>query len=343
VSEERRWQEERQWLERLPKLELHLHLEGAIPHEALWELIDKYGGDPQVPTRSHLSERFRYRDFAHFIETWVWKNRFLREQEDFSFLAEAVARDLARQRVIYAEVFFSPADFARHGLGPQSLAEAIRSGLSRVPDIEVALIADLVRDLGPAQAARTLAEVAEVRTSARIIGIGLGGSEAEHPPELFAEAFKTARDLGFHTTAHAGEAAGSASVWGAIQSLGVERIGHATRAIEDDALVDYLAEHQVPVELCPISNLRTGVIPDLAHHPVQRYLEHGLLVSINSDDPTMFGTSLVEEYLQLEQQLGLSRDDVRRLLLLAVASSWLEGDRKREVAAALQGDQAWSG
>src|SRR5687768_9353854 len=126
---------EKSWYERIPKIELHLHLEGAIPHEALWELACKYGGDPEVPDVEALVRRFDYRDFPHFIETWIWKNGFIREYDDFTLIAEAVARDLAAQKIRYVEAFYSPRDFARHGLGEQGITEAIRRGLDRVPQI----------------------------------------------------------------------------------------------------------------------------------------------------------------------------------------------------------------
>ena len=168
------------WFDRLPKLELHLHLEGALPHEALWELVQKYGGDPQVPDLAALERRFRYRDFAHFIETWTWKNGFIREYEDFSFLAEAVARDLSRQNIRYVEAFYSPSDFTRYGLGTQRITDAIRSGLERVPEARISLVADLVRDHGPERAASTLNELIEVRDLG-VIGIGIGGNEAAFP------------------------------------------------------------------------------------------------------------------------------------------------------------------
>src|SRR5262245_37149517 len=137
------------WFERIPKVELHVHLEGAIPHDALWELMQKYGGDVSVPTAEGLADRFQFRNFAHFIEMWIWKNQFLREYDDFTFIAEAIARDFARQHIRYVEAFFSPARFAHHGLTVQRLTEALRTGLARVPDVEVALVPDLVRDLGP--------------------------------------------------------------------------------------------------------------------------------------------------------------------------------------------------
>ena len=202
------------WLRRVPKVELHLHLEGAIPHATLWELLQKYDGDPALPDRQALVRKFAYRDFPHFIETWIWKNRFLREYEDFTLLAEAVARDLVRQNVRYVEAFYSPSDFRHQGLEPQPSTAAIRRGLDRVPEIEVALVADLVRDSELPAAARTLAQVREVQDLG-VIGIGLGGSEQAFPPEPFAGLFEEARRHGLHTSAHAAEAAGAESVWGA--------------------------------------------------------------------------------------------------------------------------------
>ncbi len=328
------------WFERLPKVELHLHLEGAIPYPALWNLVQKYGGDPTLPDVTALQQRFVFRDFPHFIETWIWKNQFLREYEDFTFIAAAVARDLADQNIRYAEVFYSPVDFAGHGLQVQPLTEAIRAGLARVPEIEVALIADLDRDFGPERAARTLAEVYEVRDLG-VIGIGIGGSEQRYPPEPFAEVYARARELGFHTTAHAGEAAGAASIWGALNALHVERIGHGVRAEEDPALLDYLAEHAVPLEMCPLSNVCTGVVTSLAEHPARRYFERGILVTINTDDPKMFGNSLAQEFALLEQRLGFSHDDIRTLILNGIRAAWLPDARKASMLAAFRADPAW--
>ncbi|UCC63607.1 MAG: adenosine deaminase [Anaerolineae bacterium] len=328
------------WFERVPKVELHLHLEGAIPLDALWELMEKHGGDPSVPDLEALEQKFEYRDFPHFIETWIWKNGFLREYQDFTFIAEAVARDLAGQKIRYVVAFFSPTDFARHGLETQKLVQAIRTGLDRVPRVEVALVADLVRDVGPARAAVTLAQVREVQDLG-VVGIGIGGSEQAFPPEPLAEVYEEARRLGFHTTAHAGEAAGAESVWGAIRSLGVDRIGHGTRAEEDGALLDYLAEHKIPLEMCPISNLRTGVVPCFEAHPVRRYFERGIVVTINTDDPKMFGNSLAEEYQRLEDRLGFSRDEVRTLILQGIHASWLPEGRKAQLVEEFCQDPTW--
>ncbi len=185
----------------------------------------------QQGCHNQIAERFRYRDFPHFIETWVWKNQFLREYEDFTFIAAAVARSLASQGVIYAEVFYTPSDFARRGLAPAPLTEAIRRGPAGVPEVEVALVPDLCRDRGPEHAERSIDVLAELRSP--------------------------------------------------------ERIGHGTRAVEDPALVEYLAAHRIPIELCPGSNLRTGAAASLGSHPVRRYFDLGIPVSINTDDPAM--------------------------------------------------------
>ena len=175
----------RDWLKDIPKVELHLHLEGAIPLDALWQLVQKYGGDPDVPNMESIHKKFLYKDFPHFIDTWMWKNKYLREYDDFTFIAEAVARDLAQQNIRYVEAFYSPPDFYINGLQTQALTEAIRKGLERVPQVEVALVADLVRNYGPEQGERTLKEVYEVK-SLGVIGIGIGGAEHSAPPEPYA-------------------------------------------------------------------------------------------------------------------------------------------------------------
>ncbi|MGA2977303.1 MAG: adenosine deaminase [Spirochaetia bacterium] len=328
------------WRDRVPKVELHVHLEGAIPHDALWRIVAKYGGSAEAPDIAALRKLFAYRDFRHFLDIWTWKNGFLREYEDFTFFSEAVARTMAAQNIRYAEVFFSPSDFASHGLAPQGMAQAIRAGLDKVPEIRVLLVADLVRGPDLGRMARTLAEVAEVR-SCGIVGITIGGDERAFPPEPFAGLYQEARRLGFRTSAHAGEAAGAGSVWGAVRTLQVDRIGHGTRAREDDALLDHLARRAITLEMCPVSNLRTGVVQSPGDLPIRQYLERGIPVTINNDDPAMFGTSLAEEYRLLETELGFSRREIQDMILQAARSSWLPHDEKRALEESLISDPDW--
>ena len=319
------------YFQKLPKIELHLHLEGAIPLPVLWMLMGKYGGDPAVRTREDLAARFRYRDFPHFLQTWVWKNGFLREYEDFTLIATEAARDLASQHVLYAETFYSPGDFAGRHLDVQRLTQAIRAGLQKVPEIEIALVTDLVRNTGPERADRVLSAIAEMRVEMGIVGVGIGGAEHDFPLEPFGPVYERARSLGFRTTAHAGEAAGPESVWGAVRSLGVERIGHGTSAARDPALVDYLAEHRIAIELCPISNVKTGAVASLADHPARLYFDRGLALSVNTDDPKLFNTSLAQEYLALCSELRFTTSEIHALIDQAVGCSWLADERKGEL------------
>ncbi len=327
------------WFEQLPKIELHLHLEGAIPHDTLWDLVQKYGSN--VPSKKALKHRFEYKDFANFIDTWLWKNQFIREYDDFTHIAESVARDLAKQHIYYAEVFFSPPDFFQHGLETQRIAEAIRKGLDKEKGVEIALVADLVRDFGPERGAKTLAEVYEVKQYG-ILGVGIGGSEKEHPPEAFESVFSKAQKLGFYTSAHAGEAAGPESVWGAINHLRVNRIGHGTNAVMDRVLFNHIIENQIPVEMCPISNVRTGVVDSYAAHPVKYFFEQGVLLCINTDDPKMFGNSLAEEYRLLMEIQGLKPADIKKMIFNAINMSWMPAAKKQDLTAAFTRDPAWS-
>ncbi|MDP6876373.1 MAG: adenosine deaminase [Alphaproteobacteria bacterium] len=330
----------RAWAEAVPKVELHLHLEGAIPLPALWRLMQKYGGDPGVRAKADLRQRLTYKDFPDFIAAWIWKNGFIRSYDDFTFIAEAVARDLARQNIGYAEMFFSPTRFVDQGLEPQGLARAIREGLDRVPETEIWLIADLVRDHGPEQAVETLVEIEGVLDQG-IIGIGIGGSEHLYPPEPFAPVYQAARDMGLCTSAHAGEAAGPASVRGAVEALDVDRIGHGIAAREDTSVMAMLAERQTPIELCPLSNVATGSLARIEDHPVRQFWEAGLMLTVNTDDPGMFHNSMADEFVVLHEVFGFSRDEIKTFILNGIEASWQTAARKAAMARAFQDDLSW--
>ena len=311
----------------IPKIENHLHLEGAIPYETLWQLILKYGGDKSIPDISRLKEKFIYTDFNHFINTWIWKNSFIREYEDFVLISEAVLNDLVKQNIKYAEIFISPSPF-RNTLKTQRIIESISGSIVRNSEIRVNLIIDLVRNYSPENEMRTLFEINEVKNMG-IIGIGLGGSEKDYPPELFTDVFTQARKFGFKTTAHAGEASGAKSIWGALRNLKADRIGHGTRAVEDHDLLNYLADNQIPIELCPISNLRTRVIDSIDNHPIRTFIDMGIPVSINSDDPKMFGNSLSAEYETLRDCFGFSDEKIKNLIINSINTTWLDYKEKK--------------
>jgi len=313
----------------IPKIENHLHLEGAIPLDTVWQLIQKYGGDKSVSTIDKLKERFVYQDFNHFIQTWSWKNQFIREYEDFSIITESVIQDLVHQNIKYAEIFISPSLF-KNRLEIQKIVEAISVQIEKNTRIKINLIVDLVRNYGAESEMRTLHEINEVK-NVGIIGIGIGGSENEYPPELFKDIYSQARKFGFKTTAHAGEAAGPKSIWSAIRELKVDRIGHGTRAIEDKNLLKYLADNRIPVEVCPLSNLRTKVIASMNEHPVKTFIDMGIPVSINTDDPKMFNNSLNEEYQSLKDSFNYSDKDIYNIIINSIHTTWLEQNEKENL------------
>ena len=313
----------------IPKIENHLHLEGAIPHETLWQLILKYGGDKSIPDINRLKSKFVYTDFNHFIETWIWKNSFIREYEDFVLISEAVLNDLVKQNIKYAEIFISTSPF-RNTLKIQRIIESVSESIDKNSKIRVNLIVDLVRNYGPENEMTTLFEINEVKNLG-IIGIGIGGAEKEYPPELFTDVFTQARKFGFKTTAHAGEASGAKSIWGALRNLKADRIGHGTRAVEDPELLNYLADNQIPIELCPISNLRTRVINSIEDHPIKIFIDMGIPVSINSDDPKMFGNSLSEEYQTLRDCFGFSDEKIRNIIINSINTTWLDDGGKKSL------------
>ncbi len=217
----------------------------------------------------------------------------------------------------------------------QPLAQAIRSGLDRGSaadagrrSLESRLILDLIRDRGPKAGERWLSQAAEVARETGILAVGLGGTEARFPPEAYAPVYR--RALGFHRTAHAGESAGPDSVWGAIRSLGVERIGHGTRCREDPELVTYLRSHAIPLEVCPTSNVCTRSVPSIEEHPLASYHRNGLLVTLSSDAPVLFDTSLVREYEIARDRMGLTPTELVRIARTGFEVAFLpETDRMR--------------
>ena len=313
----------------LPKVELHLHLEGAIPIDALLQLIEKYKGNDYI-TIGDLENRFTYTDFTHFINTWYWKNGFIREYEDYQFIAEHVALSLTKQNIRYAEICFSPSDFReKKNSLPQNIAIAIRKGLNKHSDkIKINLIADLVRD--EKDKLPLLKQILEVKDQG-IIGIGLGGMEKEFPPYLFAKVFREAKKKGLRTTCHAGEAAGPDYIWQAIKDLNVDRIGHGINAYKDSELVQYLIEKQIPLEMCPISNVKTNVVQSLDTHPIYQFYKKNMLITVNTDDPKMFGTSLENEYISLIDTFNLDFSDIYQLSQNSIKSAWCSENTKYEL------------
>jgi adenosine deaminase len=319
---------EKAFLRDLPKVELHLHLEGAIPLHALWELAKKYGTAKELGSFHGLREKLIYEDFSHFINTWIWLGQHLKEYQDYTYIASEVGKDLLSQGIFYAEILYSPTrDSAKH-LDPQKITEAVFQGLhSAGEEFSFNLIADMIRDNGPDEAMKLVESLQEM-TAFRPVGIGIGGSEHLYPLEPYREVFAKAREYGFGTTAHAGEVGDCNGIWTALKVLNVNRIGHGVRAIDDPNLIAYLKENQVPIEVCITSNLRTSIVRDIKEHPVKYFFDSGLKVTLNTDDPQMFNTSLSQEYYLVMENFGLSRHHIRILVENAIDSAWCSKEIK---------------
>ena len=311
----------------IPKVELHLHLEGAIPLETLFGFIQRRGNNKLIKNLEDLKRRLVYSNFTQFIKVWLWKNSFITEYGDFEELAYRALQSLSQQNVKYVEAFYSPRDFTFRNkkLSSCGITESLIKGKKRAFDdfgIRSELIVDVVRDYGPRMGMNLVKELSGY-LGRGLIGIGLGGSEKLFPAGLFTKVYQEARERGFRLTAHAGEADSAKSIWAALNQLGAERIGHGLRAYQDPQLIHYLQERQIPLEICVVSNIKTQVCKTFKGHPVRNYFNEGLMVTINSDDPAMFDTSITNEYLILIQKFGFSLEEIRKVNFNSIEASFL--------------------
>ena len=320
-----------------PKVELHLHLDGAMAIPWLLERVRRR--DAGVTTPEALRARLAFRTFGEFIERWVWKCGFLDRYEDFESLAESTLSDLAAQGVVHVEPSISPGDYERaHRLAATGVVEAVLRGAERATrahGITWGLVVDLIRDHGPATAARWLEEITPYRGQG-VVAVGLGGREGEYPPGPFAEVYAEAARRGFHRTAHAGEVAGPASVREALDRLGVERVDHGIRAIEDPVLVGRLARDGVPLAVCPTSNVRTGAVPSLVQHPLRRLYDAGVRVTVNSDDPTFFGASILDELELCHTAFGFTPRELGVMAEHAAGAAFLDAAARARLEARIR-------
>ena len=316
------------WIDACPKVELHLHFEGAVPLDVWHRMALARGAIPQAETLERFERRFQTRSFRGFIKNWLWCCALFRTAGDLRDAARAVACELARQNILYAELYVSPAPFLRAGFALEPLIHGIVEGLASCPQVETRLLIDLARDRGPGAAGRIVDDVIAL-AHPKVVGIGLGGTEAGFPPDPFAGVFRKARDAGLGLSAHAGEHAGAESIRAAIEKLGATRIGHGIAALGDARLCDRLRDGGIPLEICLSSNLRTGAVSSLADHPAKRLYDAGVPITINSDDPAMFMTSLTRELRLARDLLGLGERDIAAMLALAAARSFAEAPLKK--------------
>jgi adenosine deaminase/aminodeoxyfutalosine deaminase len=320
----------------LPKAELHVHLEGSVDADTLWELATRQQSTLAAQGRAAVDALYATTDFAGFIEAFKTVCLHLRTPADYEFVSYQVLRRLAAQNVRYVEMNFSAGVVLWKKQNIAAVfagAEAGARQAQRELGIRTQWIFDAVRQF-PIEQAWQVARAAADLQNRGVIGLGIGGDEAAGPAERFREIYRFARAEGLLLTAHAGETVGPESIWSALNDLGVERIGHGLTAAQDPKLVRHLAERRIPVEICLTSNLRTGGVKELGQHPLRRYFDQGVPVSLHSDDPALFGTDLNREYLLAHEVFGFSRDELRRLAMNSFEAAFLPPEEKQPYLAA---------
>ncbi|HEU5477813.1 MAG TPA: adenosine deaminase [Gaiellaceae bacterium] len=286
-----------------PKIELHVHLEGTVRPDTLRAIARR--NDYALP--DDLESLYRFRDFAHFIEVWILTTNALRTETDWRQMVVDYAGEAASHGCVYLEGIFSPAERVRRGCAWDEIFEGVCAGAQEARElhgVEVRLTPDIPRGFTQEEARATVEHAGRYRDRG-VVGVGLGGLEAQFPPEPYEDVFALARSLGLGSVPHAGEAAGAASVQGALEALGADRIRHGIRSVEDSGLVAELAGRGTVLDVCPLSNLRTGVVPSLEQHPLPQLLAAGVRCSISTDDPAMFDTDLTRDY-EAAASLGAS-------------------------------------
>ena len=281
-----------------PKIELHVHLEGTVRPATLLEIAHRNDYALPVSTEAELTALYDFRDFNHFIEIWVLTTNALRRDEDFRQVVVDYAREAAAHGAVYIEGIFSPAERARRGVDWDEIFTGYCDGADEARElhgVEIRLTPDIIRGFTLDEALTTVRFAAKYRDRG-VLGVGLGGMEAEYPPEPYEPAFTLARDLGLASVPHAGEVAGPSSVRGALEALGADRLRHGIRAAEDPGLLREIASRRIVLDVCPISNLRTRAVLSLEEHPLPQLVAAGAVCSISTDDPAMFGTDLTGDY-----------------------------------------------
>ncbi len=323
------------FLRKMPKVELHVHLEGTFRPATLLSLARKNGVPLPADDEAGLERWFRFRDFDHFVEIYVTCSRCLKDPADFHRLALDFLAEQAVQNVLYSEVHFTISTHLWNGLDGEGIRQALDEAAAealRRHGIRMRLIPDIVRNMETERADATLRWAVDGKNDG-VVAIGLAGIELGYSNEPFRAHFATAKQEGLHCVAHAGETGGPDSIRSVLEVCGAERIGHGIRAIDDPALLQRLVEDRIPLEVCPSSNVALGVVRSLEEHPVKRLLEAGIVVTINSDDPPLFGTDLTSEYLKLHRAFGYSRRQLAQLSMNGLRHAFLPTQEKAALEA----------
>lgn len=323
-------------LQRMPKAELHMHIEGSLEPELMFALAERNGVALPYPSVQALREAYVFENLQSFLDIYHAGTRVLRTEQDFYDMTSAYLARARADQVLHTEIFFDTQTHTGHGLSAEVVIRGLHRACADAParfGMTASLILCFLRHLSEAEAFECLEQALPLRDN--ILGIGLASSEVGHPPEKFARVFARARELGFRLVAHAGEEGPPAYIRSALDALKVERIDHGVRAIEDAALMQRLVRDRIPLTVCPLSNLKLRVVDTLAQHPLRRLLDAGIMATVNSDDPAYFGGYLHENFSQTFAALPLTVAHAYTLARNSFDASFIDEDARRSHVARL--------
>jgi adenine deaminase len=321
-------------IKRLPKCELHIHIEGSLEPELMFALAKRNNVRLPYQSAEAVRQAYRFGNLQDFLDIYYQGMSVLVTAQDFYDLAFAYLRRARADNVRHVEMFFDPQGHTARGIAFATVIDGLHRAIAdarRELGVEASLIMCFLRHLDEADAEKTLDAALSFRD--KIVGVGLDSSETGHPPSKFKHVFARARDAGLFVTAHAGEEGPPRYVWEALDVLGVGRIDHGNRSLEDPALVGRLARERMALTVCPLSNLRLRVIDDLTHHPLRRMMDQGLVVTVNSDDPAYFGGYVNDNFRAVSDALRLTRDEVTAIVSNSIQASLMTASAKREALA----------
>ena len=329
----------RSFIASLPKTEIHLHIEGLVSVDSIWSLIQKHKLDIGIRSRGELKKRFQVTSLTEFIDLFInIIQACLRSEEDLTYLIDDTRTYLTRNNIRYAEIFFAPTKLIKNGLDFDRIISILDTGADQLrgEGLDVRYIVDVSRGFGLENAMRNL-DLTLAHPTDNIIGLGLGGAEQSGPAREYAPVFQKAKAAGLKVVAHAGEDVGPQSIWDTVDILGAQRIGHGISAIQDRKLMDHLKERGIPLEICPTSNLFTRkYTTSLQEHPIRAFFDHGMYVTVNTDDPTLFGVELNEEYTGLLEAGIFTLPELLQILKNGVFATFLSDQRKTEIWAEIE-------
>lgn len=329
----------REWLNSLPKVELHLHLEGSLEPELMFELAKRNNIELAFETVAEVREAYQFNNLQDFLDIYYQGANVLKSEVDFYDLTWAYLEKCKQQNVMHVEPFFDPQTHTDRGIKFDTvingISRALKDGEEKL-GISSKLIMCFLRHLSEEAAFDTLQQAEPFLD--QIIGVGLDSSEKGHPPENFSRVFAKAREMGLLTVAHAGEEGPAEYIWTSINDLKVSRIDHGVRATDDANLMQFLIDKQIPLTVCPLSNTRLRVFDDMSQHNILDMLKKGVRVTVNSDDPAYFGGYMTENFEALEQALGMTKEQAEQLVINSIEASFADENRKQEMRGILAGN-----